>query len=158
MYLVSNLPNDQDIIEVAKKLCVTLQDDIKWENFGMSLLGTTSNEDMKLIQLECQATPPVTRYKRLLEVWKERTPKSECQWEKVVDVLNKMKFKRLAEEMLKVISNSRDDQLNSTSRDDQLNSTSMINPGTEAVSEGRSSSQPNEHSCIICDVHLIATQ
>ena len=96
MYLVSNPPNHQDIIKVAKKLCVTLEDNTKFETFGMSLLGTTNNEDVKMILLECQEKPPgpVAKYKRLLEVWKEHTPESECRWEKVIDVLHKMNYTR----------------------------------------------------------------
>ena len=140
-YLVnlSNPPNHQDIIKVANKLCLTLEDDTKFETFGMSLLDTTSTEDVKMILLECQGKPPdpVAKYKRLLDVWKEHTPESKCRWEKVRDVLNKMDFKRLAEAM--VISGS---------QDDQSNGTGTIHLGTETVSEGRSSSQPNENSCL----------
>ena len=138
-YLVylSNPPNDLDIIVMANKLFVTLQDDTKWEIFGMSLLGTTSKEKMNSIRLECQGESPMTKYKRLLEDWKEQTSESECRWEKVKDVLNKMNFKRLAEAMN--IGGS---------RADQPTGTGTIHLDKEVVSEGASSNQPNEHGCI----------
>ena len=78
------------------KLCVTLKDDTEWEKFGMSLLGTTSNNNITMIGLECQGEKPMTKYQKLLEEWKECTPKSQFRWEKVRDVLNEMNFKRLA--------------------------------------------------------------
>ena len=113
-YLVNltNPPNDPDIIEMAKKLCVTLKDDTEWEKFGMSLLGTTSNNDITMIGLKCQGKSPVIKYQKLLEEWKEHTSESQFRWEKVRDVLNKMNFKRLAEAM--VISGGRDNQSNGT--------------------------------------------
>ena len=92
---------------MAEKLCVTLEDDTRWEKFGMSLLGTTSNEDMKLIQLKRQGKTLVTKYQKLLEEWKKHTPESQCQWEKVRDVLNEINFKQLAEAMM--IRDSSDD-------------------------------------------------
>ena len=123
---------------MAKKLRAALEDDINWEQFGMSLLDITSNERLKLILQECEGKPPVTKYKRLLEVWVKGTPKLECRWEKVIGILKKMGFGQLASDLTDAMETS-------GSRDDQSNG--AIGLGTEAVSENRTSSEPSEASC-----------
>ena len=104
----------------------------------MSLLDITSNERLKLILQECEGKPPVTKYKRLLEVWVKGTPKLECRWEKVTGILKKMGFGQLALDLADAMETS-------GSRDDQSNNATFL--GTEAVLENRTSSEPSEASC-----------
>ena len=104
----------------------------------MSLLDIASNERLKLILQECEGKPPVTKYKRLLEEWVKGNHELECRWEKVIDILKKMGFGRLAWDLADAMETS-------GSRDDQSNGATDL--GTEAVLENRTSSEPSEASC-----------
>ena len=93
--LVSNPPDDQEINEVAKKLCVALKNDMEWENFGMNLLKTESKDELILISQEAKTL--LEKCVKLLELWKERT--SEAKWEQVIKALKSVSLNRLAGEL-----------------------------------------------------------
>ena len=97
MCLVSNPPNDLDIIEVSKGLSVALKNDTEWERFGMYLLDTRDKKELTLIQQNEKGNSLMARCKSLLELWKSRT--AEPKWEHVIQTLRKVDLNQLATEL-----------------------------------------------------------
>ena len=118
------------MIGVAKELGGILVGDMELEEFGLSLLRTTSST--KLMLQANKSKPSAERCKEILEMWVKTTDQSNCQWEQVIKVLRDMKLERLASQMTKALKDC-------GSRDDQLNVASSISQYT--------SRQPSEASC-----------
>ena len=102
--LVSNPPNDDDIIEVAEKLCVTLEDDTQWEKFGMRLLKTKDKAQLTMIDKQCEGhrSAHLEKCKALLQKWND-TSDDEPKWEHVIETLKGMKLNNLARELEKAL-------------------------------------------------------
>ena len=94
-FLVSNPPNDVGIILVAFKIGAVLENDMKWQLFGMYLLGTT--ERTELTQIEQKYPDKGLRCRDLLDLWKERN--DHPKWEQVIQVLKRCDLHRLATEL-----------------------------------------------------------
>ena len=107
--LVKNPPTDLDIIKVARKLSVEMKDTTRWEEFGMNLLQTDSNEDVKLIDPEDKKLL-TDKCKDLLDFWKRNS--GHPQWEEVIGALrNTSGLRNLAtalEESLEATDTNRD--------------------------------------------------
>lgn len=83
------------IFEVAIKISVELEDDIKYQQFGMHLLKTNTNEELKL--LEQQHATKVSMSQKcvdLLQKWKGIN--EEPKWEQVIEALRKVDLHNLA--------------------------------------------------------------
>ena len=102
--LVSNPPNDQDIIEVSKTLSAALGNDLDWENFGMYLLGTTNKRELTLIQQREIGKPLINKCQALLDLWKNKT--AEPKWEQVIEALKKVDLNLVATELETVMIKS----------------------------------------------------
>ena len=102
--LVTNPPNDLDIIKVAQILSVKLGSatgsDTKWEEFGMRLLQTTSRDDVWLIDPD-RSLFLRDKYKGLLNHWK--SGKQDPKWDDVIKVLKEMKLVGLATALQKAL-------------------------------------------------------
>ena len=92
-FLVTNPPSDLDIIDVAKKISVALENETEWERFGMHLLNTTDKQDLISIQQKERGNSLENKCKSLLELWKKRT--HEPKWEQVVQALTKVNLNEL---------------------------------------------------------------
>ena len=97
--LVKNPPVYMDILLVAEKIAVELQDDIEWETFGLHLLRTTCKDQLTSIQRNSKDLKE--KCKKLLSLW-ERTS-SNPEWMQVTQALRKINLKRLAKELEKAI-------------------------------------------------------
>ena len=82
--LVKNPPTDLGIIKVARKLSAGLKNTTEWEEFGMNLLHTDSNEALKLIDPE-DKKHLTDKCKDLLDFWKRNS--DDPQWKEVIDAL-----------------------------------------------------------------------
>ena len=96
-FLVRNPPNSRDIIEVATKLSVALENDMNWELFGMYLLDTTDDKELTLIQHKEEGKPLVNKCRALLVLWKGRN--ANPKWEQVIEALRNAKLNQLATEL-----------------------------------------------------------
>ena len=67
---------------VARKLSAEIKTTTRWEEFGMNLLQTDSNEDMKLIDPE-DKKPLADKCKDFLDFWKSNS--DHPQWEEVIE-------------------------------------------------------------------------
>lgn len=85
---------------VAKKLCVALKDEMKWETFGMILLKTKNKGPLELIRDECKGNTLQEKCKLLLEKWKMEED-DKAQWEQVIEALRDpmVKLNHLAREL-----------------------------------------------------------
>ena len=102
--LVSNPPNDDDIIEVAERLCVTLEDDTQWEKFGMRLLKTKDKAQLTRINRQCEGHKSafLEKCKALLQKWL-KTASDEPKWQQVIETLKEVKLHGLARELEKAL-------------------------------------------------------
>ena len=98
--LVSNPPNDLDIIEVAGKLGVKLGNTMRWEEFGMKLFNINSNEDVKSIDPDNKLSL-TEKCKGLLNFWKDSI--EDPRWEKVIVVLKDMRLRDLVTKLEKAL-------------------------------------------------------
>ena len=98
--LVSNPPNDLDVIEVAGKLSVKLGNTTRWEEFGMKLLEINDSENVKSIDPENKQSL-TEKCKGLLNSWKDST--EDPRWEKVIVVLKDMRLRDLATKLEKAL-------------------------------------------------------
>ena len=107
--LVKNPPSDLGIIKVARKLSAGLKNTAGWEEFGMNLLQTDSNETLKLIDPE-DKKPLIDKYKDLLDFWKRNS--DYPQWKEVLDALRNtsglLYLATALEESLEATDTSRD--------------------------------------------------
>ena len=93
IFVVSNPPNDLDIISVSEKISAALENDTEWKKFGMLLLQTKNKDDLALNK----GNSLLEKCTGLLDLWKKRNPKPE--WEQVIETLNKVKLNHLATEL-----------------------------------------------------------
>ena len=98
--IVSNPPNDLEIIEVSGKLSVKLGNTTRWEEFGMKLLHTNDNEVVKSIDPENKQSL-TEKCKGLLDLWKDST--DDPKWEEVIVVLRDMRLRDLATKLEKAL-------------------------------------------------------
>ena len=106
LFLVSNEPNDLDIIKVAEKISATLENDnMQWQKFGMLLLHTKNKDELTMIE----GNSFLEKCTGLLNLWNKKT--SNPKWEEVIQTLREINLNHLATQLQAAIVS---EQLKST--------------------------------------------